>query len=60
MDAFDGFAGSRSDVDDPVAGRCDGHVVLHDDDRVSGFDEPSELGHQLLHSEVFARGRGNP
>ena len=37
-----------TDVDDPVTARDHSHLVFDDDHGVAGFDEPIELGHQLL------------
>src|SRR5689334_9537512 len=41
------IARSRTNVDDPIACRGDEHIVLHDDDAASRFDEPAKLPHQL-------------
>ena len=40
--------GTRSHIDDPVTCRDDTHVVLDDNDRVTGVDECVELDDQLL------------
>src|SRR4051812_44190802 len=45
-DAAAFVAGARPDVDDPVAGRDDAHLVLDDDDGVARGDQAVELGHQ--------------
>ncbi len=42
------LTGAGPHVDDPVAGGDDAHVVLDDDHRVAGVDEPVELRQQLL------------
>src|ERR1700691_1262356 len=50
--------GAGAEVDDPVGVRHDRLVVLDDDDRLAGIDEPVEQGEQLLDvGEVEARGR---
>ena len=41
-------AGARAEVDDPVGVRHDRLVVLDDDDRLAGVDEPVEQAEQLL------------
>jgi len=51
-------AGAGAEVDDPVGVRHDRLVVLDDDDRLAGVDEPVEQGEQLLDvGEVQAGGR---
>src|SRR5215218_6971331 len=51
-------AGARAEVDDPVGVRHDRLVVLDDDDRLAGVDEPVEEAQQLLDvGEVQAGGR---
>ena len=51
-------AGARAEVDDPVGVRHDRLVVLDDDDRLAGVDEPVEQAEQLLDvGEVQAGGR---
>src|SRR6266566_433384 len=51
-------AGPRAEVDDPVGVRHDRLVMLDDDDRLAGVDEPVEQTEQLLNvSEVEAGGR---
>src|SRR5688572_8899951 len=35
--------GAGTHVDDPVAGGDNAHVMLHDNDRVAGFDEAVQL-----------------
>jgi hypothetical protein len=51
-------AGAGAEVDDPVGVRHDRLVVLDDDDRLAGVDEPVEQAEQLLHvGEVEAGGR---
>jgi hypothetical protein len=41
-------AGAGAEVDDPVCVRHDRLIVLDDDDRLSGVDEPVEEAEQLL------------
>ena len=41
-------AGAGAEVDDPVGVRHDRLVVLDDDDRLAGVDEPVEQAEQLL------------
>jgi hypothetical protein len=51
-------AGAGAEVDDPVGVRHDRLVVLDDDDRLAGVDEPVEQAEQLLDvGEVQAGGR---
>jgi hypothetical protein len=51
-------AGTGSEVDDPVGVRHDRLVVLDDDDRLAGVDEPVEQAEQLLDvGQVQAGGR---
>ena len=51
-------AGAGAEVDDPVGVRHDRLVVLDDDDRLAGVDEPVEQAEQLLDvGEVEAGGR---
>ena len=51
-------AGAGTEVDDPVGVRHDPLVVLDDDDRLAGVDEPVEQAEQLLDvGEVEAGGR---
>src|SRR5919202_604817 len=51
-------AGAGTKVDDPVGVRHDRLVVLDDDDRLAGVDEPVEQAEQLLDvGEVQAGGR---
>jgi hypothetical protein len=50
-------AGAGAEVDDPVGARHDRLVVLDDDDRLAGVDEPVEQAEQLLDGEVEAVGR---
>src|SRR6195256_6365876 len=51
-------AGAGTEVDDPVGVRHDRLVVLDDDDRLAGLDEPVEQAEQLLDvGEVQAGGR---
>src|SRR5215211_3584323 len=51
-------AGAGAEVDDPVGVRHDRQVVLDDDDRLAGVDEPVEQAEQLLDvGEVEAAGR---
>ena len=51
-------AGAGAEVDDPVGVRHDRLVVLDDDDRLAGVDEPVEQAEQLLDvGEVEAAGR---
>src|SRR5919201_1937750 len=51
-------AGARAEIDDPVGMRHDRLVVLDDDDRLAGIDEPVEQAEQLLDvGEVQAGGR---
>ena len=51
-------AGAGAEVDDPVGVRHDRLVVLDDDDRLAGVDEPVEQPEQLLDvGEVEAAGR---
>ncbi len=51
-------AGTRAQVDDPVGMRHDRQVVLDDDQRLAGVDEPVEQTEQLLDvGEVQSRGR---
>ena len=51
-------AGAGAEVDDPVGVRHHGLVVLDDDDRLAGVDEPVEQAEQLLDvGEVQAGGR---
>ena len=51
-------AGAGAEVDDPVGMRHDRLVVLDDDDRLAGVDEPVEQAEQLLDvGEVEAGGR---
>src|SRR3982750_816053 len=51
-------AGAGAEVDDPVGVRHDPLVVLDDDDRLAGVDEPVEQAEQLLDvGEVEADGR---
>src|SRR6185503_3203975 len=40
-------AGTGAEVDDPVSVRHDGLVVLDDDDRLAGIDEPVQQAEQL-------------
>ena len=50
--------GAGAEVDDPVGVGHDGLVVLDDDDRLAGVDEPVEQTEQLLDvGEVEAGGR---
>src|SRR5205085_5438795 len=50
--------GAGAEVDDPVGVRHDRLVVLDDDDRLAGVDEPVEQAEQLLDvGEVEAGGR---
>src|SRR5207248_6743341 len=50
--------GAGAQVDDPVGVRHDRLVVLDDDDRLAGFDEPVEQAEQLFDvGEVEAGGR---
>ena len=50
--------GAGTEVDDPVRVRHDPLVVLDDDDRLAGVDEPVEQAEQLLDvGEVEAGGR---
>ncbi len=42
------MAGAGAEVDDPVGGHHDRLVVLDDDDRLAGVDEPVEQAEQLL------------
>ena len=52
------MAGARAEVDDPVGVGHHGLMVLDDDDRAAGVDEPVEQAEQLLHvGEVQAGGR---
>jgi len=41
-------AGAGTEVDDPVGVRHDRLVMLDDDDRLAGVDEPVEQAEQLL------------
>ena len=41
-------APARAQVDDPVGTGDDVHVVLDDDDRVAGIDQPVQLAHEQL------------
>src|ERR1700724_2539752 len=41
-------AGAGAEVDDPVGVRHDRLVVLDDDDRLAGVDEPVEQAEQML------------
>jgi hypothetical protein len=51
-------AGARAEVDDPVGVGHDRLVVLDDDDRLAGVDQPVEQPEQLLDvGEVEAGGR---
>src|SRR5580692_5835710 len=51
-------AGAGAEVDDPVGVRHDRLVVLDDNDRLTGVDEPVEEAEQLLYvGEVQAGGR---
>src|SRR5499433_4319393 len=51
-------AGAGAEVDDPVGVRHDRLVVLDDDDRLAGIDEPVEQAEQLLDvGEVQTAGR---
>ncbi len=51
-------AGAGAEVDDPVGVRHDRLVVLDDDHRLAGVDEPVEQAEQLLDvGEVQAGGR---
>src|SRR5437867_2875861 len=51
-------AGAGTQVDDPVAVRHDRLVVLDDDDRFAGLDEPVDQAEQVLDvGEVQAGGR---
>src|SRR5918999_1612844 len=51
-------AGAGAEVDDPVCVRHDRLVVLVDDDRLAGVDEPVEQAEELLDvGEVEAGGR---
>src|SRR5215217_7047457 len=51
-------AGAGTEVDEPVGVRHDRLVVLDDDDRLAGVDDPVEQAEQLLDvGEVQARGR---
>src|SRR3954470_10487693 len=51
-------AGAGAEVDDPVGVRHDRLVVLDDDDRLAGVDEPVEQAEQLLDvGEMEAAGR---
>ena len=51
-------AGAGAEVDDPVGVGHDRLVVLDDDDRLAGVDEPVEQAEQLLDvGEVQAGGR---
>ena len=51
-------AGAGAEVDDPVGVRHDRLVVLDDDHRLAGVDEPVEQAEQLLDvGEVEAAGR---
>src|SRR5580700_6947281 len=51
-------ASAGAEVDDPVGVRHDRLVVLDDDDRLAGVDEPVEQAEQLLDvGEVQAGGR---
>jgi hypothetical protein len=51
-------AGAGAEVDDAVGVRHDRLVVLDDDDRLAGIDEPVEQAEQLLDvGEVEAGGR---
>jgi hypothetical protein len=51
-------AGTGAEVDDPVGVRHDRQVVLDDDDRRAGVDEPVEQAEQLRDvGEVQAGGR---
>ena len=51
-------AGAGAEVDDPVSVRHDRLVVLDDDDRLAGVDEPVEQAEQVLDvGEVQAGGR---
>src|SRR5262249_22545149 len=53
--------GAWAEVDDPVGVRHDGLVVLDDDDRLAGVDEPVEQAEQLLDvGQVQAGGRRGP
>src|SRR5688500_9782177 len=50
-------AGAGAEVDDPVGVRHDGLVVLDDDDRLAGVDEPVEQAEQVFDvGEVEAGG----
>src|SRR6266545_2468403 len=54
-------AGAGAQVDDPVGVRHDRLVVLDDDDRLAGVDEPVEQAEQLLDvGEVQAGGAWRP
>src|SRR3954449_3125592 len=41
-------AGAGAEVDDPIGARHDRLVVLDDDDRLAGIDEPVEQAEELL------------
>src|SRR5258706_712021 len=41
-------AGAGAEVDDPVGVGHDGQVVLDQDDRLAGVDEPGEQAEQLI------------
>ena len=57
-DAAAVVAGAGAEVDDPVGVRHDRLVVLDDEDRLAGVDEPVEQCEQLLDvGEVQAGGR---
>src|SRR5512140_2161862 len=51
-------ARSGTDVDDPVASGHHAHVVLPDDVRIPGLDEPIELRHQLFDVRRMQPGGG--
>ena len=51
-------ARSRPDVDDPIARCRDAHVVLDDNNRVSGLHETVQLRHQLRHVRRMQTRRG--
>ena len=52
------LAGARTEVDDPVGVRHDRLMVLDDDDRLAGVDQPVEQSEQLFDvGQVEAGGR---
>src|SRR5438046_10432710 len=50
-------AGAGSEVDDPVGVRHDRLVVLDDDHRLAGVDEPADQAEQLLDVAAVAGSR---